>query len=136
MGLFPAGGLIGSVRDFAPLVRQAMSASLPLHDESFVKMQAAGAVGIESKVGVGLGWKHGVTADGVPFRNHEGGGPGFTTETRVYLAAKDTAPLGVVVLLSRWGLTMSECVLCHEICEYVRDAVGLGVLDGTISPGD
>jgi hypothetical protein len=78
-------------------------------------LEAPGAAGIVSRVGVGLGWKLG-EADGVAFLNHEGGGPGFTSETRLY----PTHGLGIVVCLNRWIMPTRTHVVAHRICEAAR----------------
>jgi CubicO group peptidase (beta-lactamase class C family) len=80
-------------------------------------LQASGAAGIMSRDGVGLAWKLG-TAGGVRFWNHEGGGPGFCSETRIY----PSAGLGVVVLMN---LSQSKrlSTVCHQLCETIRLAI-------------
>jgi CubicO group peptidase (beta-lactamase class C family) len=81
-----AGGLIGDVPAFARfLVAQLGGGPGILGADATARMQslvAQGAAGIESRVGVGLGWKHGRSPSG-RFLNHEGGGAGFTSELRL-----------------------------------------------------
>lgn len=96
-------------------------------------------VGVSARAGVCLGWKAGVCpaqAGQAPlpaarFRSHEGCGPGFTSELRLYLPDDEeadshhgapAAPLGVVLLLNKWSVDMRETKLAHEICEMVREA--------------
>ena len=76
-------------------------------------MVAVGAPGIESRLGMGLGWKFGRVGDRT-FLNHEGGGAGFTSELRLYPAEG----LGIVLAMNamRMPATMR---LAHEICETI-----------------
>jgi hypothetical protein len=76
-------------------------------------MVAEGAAGIESRVGVGLGWKIGRVANPT-FLNHEGGGAGSTSELRLYPEAN------VGVALAMNGMRMPATMrLAHRICEAV-----------------
>lgn len=72
---------------------------------------ARGQVGIASKVGVGLGWKFGQAGEQV-FMNHEGGGAGFTSETRIYPARG----IGFVIAMNRMRMPQTSMV-AHRICE-------------------
>lgn len=131
----PIGGLVGTVEDFAPLVVEFLrhassnnkdttgsthsSSSKPVCLSStgmktMVNHHFQGKIGVHSKDGVGLGWKI-----GKDFVNHEGGGPGFTSETRCYLEDG----IGVIVMMNKWSIMYKECTICHEICELVRKAV-------------
>jgi len=112
------GGLVGAVGDFVPLVQEFLrddDGVLPraARDE-MLTVQAEGSAGIASTVGTGLGWKAG-EVDGVRFWNHEGGGPGFATETRVY----PEAGLGVVLLMNRTHKPALSR-LAHDAAEVIR----------------
>ena len=143
----PIGGLVGTAPDFAPLLREVLRAysyckpqpqsdtgssncssgttddnnnnnppTLLLSPASWNNMVTKhfdGSVGIFSKLGVGLAFKM-----GLDFVNHEGGGPGFTSESRCYLEDG----LGMVILMNKWSLAFQESAVCHEICELVRAA--------------
>ena len=108
------GGLVGAALDFLPLVREMLDPEDGLlrseTKKEMLTVQAHGSVGIASRDGVGLGWKRG---DG--FWNHEGGGPGFTSETRIYPADR----VGIVILMNA---TQSRrlSLLAHEICGALR----------------
>eukprot|EP01083_Nonionella_stella_P186449 682479_1 len=82
------GGIIGSVEQFAKFVEFQMNGNDEVLDSKYLKEmqkeQQLGIVGIESKYGVGYGWKIGKTLDDRMFINHEGGGPGFHSEMRIY----------------------------------------------------
>lgn len=114
------GGLVGTVPDFALFLRAQLAGGGPvLRPESVRRMQslvAKGAAGIESRFGVGLGWKHG-RVDGRAFLNHEGGGAGFTSELRIYPDA------GIGVALAMNGMRMPRTMrVAHRICEAVYGA--------------
>jgi D-alanyl-D-alanine carboxypeptidase len=115
------GGLVGSAPGFLPLLREMLSGDDGLlratSKREMLTLQAPGAAGITSRDGVGLAWKLG-TAAGVEFWNHEGGGPGFCSETRIY----PSAGLGVVVLMN---LSQSKrlSTVCHRLCETIRLAI-------------
>ena len=112
------GGLVGSAPGFLPLLREMLSDDDGLlrveSKREMLSRHATGAAGIMSTDGVGLAWKLGRT-DGVEFWNHEGGGPGFCSETRLY----PTVGLGIVVLMN---LSQSKrlSTLCHQMCETIR----------------
>ncbi len=112
------GGLVGSVFSFAPFVQSQLSDGSPLlSPETMQRMQAlvaTGRAGIESRVGVGLGWKIGLVGD-CRFLNHEGGGAGFTSELRLY----PDEGLGMVVLMNRSSMSGTMRV-AHKICETIR----------------
>lgn len=113
-----AGGLVGSVADFAPMVAEFLSArDGVLRAETRQRMLqpiTTGAAGVASTVGVGIGWKLGEVS-GVRFWNHEGGGPGFCSELRIYPELGE----GFVMLLN---LSQSRrlSLLCHSLCEALR----------------
>jgi CubicO group peptidase (beta-lactamase class C family) len=115
------GGLVGSAPGFLPLLREMLSDTDGLLRASskheMLTLQSSGAVGIMSRDGVGLGWKLG-TATGVEFWNHEGGGPGFCSETRIY----PSTGLGVVVLMNR-SQSKRLSTVCHQLCESIRLAI-------------
>lgn len=112
------GGLIGAAADFAPLVveflgdRDGVLAAETRR--TMLEPVARGAAGVASTVGVGLGWKIG-DAGGVRFCNHEGGGPGFCTELRIY----PELDLGFVVL-ANLSQTRRLSLVIHELCESLR----------------
>lgn len=114
------GGLVGSAPGFLPLLREMLTDTDGLLRAStkreMLSLHAKGAAGITSQDGVGLAWKRG-TIDGVQFWNHEGGGPGFCSETRIY----PSAGLGIVTLMN---LSQSRRLsrLCHQLCETIRHA--------------
>ncbi len=112
------GGLVGSAPDFAPIIAEFLSESDGvLQAESKRKMlskHADGKVGVVSDRGVGLAWKLG-EAGGSQYWNHEGGGPGYCSELRLY-PAEGT---GFVVLFNlSQSRTLSK--LAHQICEDLR----------------
>jgi CubicO group peptidase (beta-lactamase class C family) len=112
------GGLIGAVRDFTPLLREMLDPTdgvlSAASKREMLTLQARGRAGIESRVGVGIGWKLG-RVDGVEFWNHEGGGAGFCSETRLY----PDAGLGIVILMNlSQSPGLSE--VAHRICEMLR----------------
>jgi len=112
------GGLVGRAASFLPLLEEMLRPSdNVLSTESkrmMLSVQALGAAGVISRAGVGLGWKRGVVG-ATEFWNHEGGGAGFCTETRIY----PEAGLGLVGLLNR-SQSFSLSRLCHRICERMR----------------
>jgi CubicO group peptidase (beta-lactamase class C family) len=116
------GGLVGAVTGFLPFVRSQLTGGAPvLQEQSVRQMQtlvARGVPGIASRVGMGLGWKLG-EVDGTPFLNHEGGGPGFTSETRLY----PSEGLGIVVCVNRWRAPTRSHLVAHRVCEAVRKHV-------------
>jgi CubicO group peptidase (beta-lactamase class C family) len=114
------GGLFGSAADFAPMVAEFLSAEdavLRADTRSQMLTQCSkGAAGIASKLGVGIGWKLG-EVDGTRFWNHEGGGPGFCTELRIY----PEQGVGFVMLMNlSHSRRLSWC--CHEVSELLRKA--------------
>jgi CubicO group peptidase (beta-lactamase class C family) len=112
------GGLVGCAEDFAPIVAEFVSSKDGVlraeTRQQMLTQVSSGAAGIASKVGVGIGWKLG-DSDGVRFWNHEGGGPGFCTELRIY----PEQGVGFVILIN---LSQSRrlSLLCHDICELLR----------------
>jgi len=114
------GGLLGTADDFRPLLAEMLTpADGILRAESkraMLTMHARGAAGIASTVGVGLGWKLGRVGH-TDFWNHEGGGPGFTSETRIY----PEAGLGIV-LLTNVNQTRARSLAAHAVCEQLRQA--------------
>jgi CubicO group peptidase (beta-lactamase class C family) len=121
------GGLVGSVVEWARFVQAHLAGGGPLlSSASAALMQtqvAAGTAGIESRVGVGLGWKVG-SVDGRRFLNHEGGGAGFTSELRIY---PDLA-LGVVIAMNAMSMpkTMRVAHAISEILVAHRDELNHG----------
>jgi CubicO group peptidase (beta-lactamase class C family) len=114
------GGLAGTMPDFGRFLQAQLSGGgAALGASSTRKMQAlvaTGAAGIESRVGVGLGWKIG-RVDGRTFLNHEGGGAGFTSELRMY------PEQGVGIALGMNAMRMPKTMrLAHRICEAVLAA--------------
>ena len=120
------GGLVGTAEDFAPLLVEVLRHAAG-HDSTYkptcissrgIKMMTDhhfnGQIGVHSKVGAGLGWKIGDN-----FINHEGGGPGFTSETRCYLEDG----IGIIVMMNKWSISHTECTICHELCELIRRSV-------------
>ncbi|MDP3218202.1 MAG: serine hydrolase domain-containing protein [Deltaproteobacteria bacterium] len=112
------GGLVGTASGFLPFVREMLSPEDGVlradSKREMLTLHSRGAAGVVSRDGVGLGWKRG-TADGATFWNHEGGGAGFCSETRLY----PDAGLGMVILIN---LSQSASVsrLCHRIAEHLR----------------
>lgn len=112
------GGLLGAVGDFVPFLQEFLGDDdgvLPraARDE-MLTVHAEGSAGIASTAGMGLGWKAGAV-DGVRFWNHEGGGPGFATETRLYPGAG----LGIVLLMNRTHKAALSR-LAHDAAEAIR----------------
>jgi D-alanyl-D-alanine carboxypeptidase len=111
------GGLVGSVEDFALFLRAQLDGGGGVLDAASTRqmqtMVATGAAGVESRMGMGLGWKFGQVATRT-FLNHEGGGAGFTTELRLYPAAG----LGIALAMNamRMPATMR---LAHRLCETI-----------------
>ncbi len=114
------GGLVGAVGDFLPFLQEFLGADdgvLPhAARHEMLTVQAEGAAGIASTVGTGFGWKAG-EVDGVRFWNHEGGGPGFATETRLY----PEAGLGILLLMNRTHKAALSR-LAHDVAEAIRRA--------------
>ena len=111
------GGLVGSAVEFAPfLIAHLNGGQGILNANSVQQMQtivARGQAGFEAKVGVGLGWKIG-QVNGRAFLNHEGGGAGFTSETRLYPQDQ----IGIIMLMNAMGVKVSK--LAHRSCEMIR----------------
>lgn len=112
------GGLIGPVQSFVPMLREMLSEAdgvlSTASKRELLSRQSEGAAGIVSREGVGIGWKLGRVGD-TTFWNHEGGGPGFCSETRLY----PDDGLGVVILMNR-SQTASSSRVCHRACEALR----------------
>jgi CubicO group peptidase (beta-lactamase class C family) len=113
------GGLHGSARSFAPLLLEMLSDRDGLltraSKREMLSVRARGAAGVVSRTGVGIGWKVGDTP--VRFFNHEGGGAGFCSETRLY----PEHALGIVLLMNR-SQSRGLSRLAHDICELIRTA--------------
>ncbi len=113
------GGLVGSVESFAPFLQSQLNGgSRLLSEETTRQMQTLvtrGRAGVESRVGVGLGWKIGL-ADDHSFLNHEGGGAGFTSEMRLY----PEAGIGVVLAMNVSSMAKTMRV-AHRICELLHE---------------
>jgi CubicO group peptidase (beta-lactamase class C family) len=111
------GGLVGSAVEFAPFVMAHLNEGRGiLSPNSTQQMQAIvarGQAGFAARVGVGLGWKIG-QVNGRAFLNHEGGGAGFTSETRLYPQDQ----IGIVMLMNVMGVKISQ--LAHRVCEMIR----------------
>jgi CubicO group peptidase (beta-lactamase class C family) len=112
------GGLVGSVGEFARFVQAQLGDGGPVLSAASTRamqtLVATGAAGIESRAGVGLGWKFG-EVDGRPFLNHEGGGAGFTTELRIY--PREGIGLAIAMNAMQMPRTMR---VAHAISELVR----------------
>jgi CubicO group peptidase (beta-lactamase class C family) len=117
------GGLVGCGSAFLPYLREMLSPEdgvlRAASKREMLTLHARGAAGIVSRDGVGIGWKRGTT-DGRVWWNHEGGGAGFCSETRLY----PDDGLGVVVLVNR-SQSRGLSRVCHAIAEAVREAGGL-----------
>ncbi len=113
------GGLVGSAVEFAPFLIAHLNAGRgilsPGSTQQMQTLVARGQAGFEAKVGVGLGWKIG-QVDGRVFLNHEGGGAGFTSETRLYPQDR----LGIIMLMNVMGARVSQ--LAHRVCEMIRES--------------
>lgn len=112
------GGLLGTPRDFLTLVDEMLRDEDGVVSASGKRLMltklATGAAGIASREGVGVGWKQGLV-DGTVFWNHEGGGPGFCSETRVYPESK----VGMVAMMNR-SQTAGLSRAAHDLCEVIR----------------
>lgn len=114
------GGLVGTAPAFLPFVREMLSPDdgvlRAASKREMLTLHAHGAAGVESRDGVGLGFKRG-TVEGRVFWNHEGGGAGFCSETRLY----PDAGVGVVILMN---LSQSAGLsrVCHRMCERILAA--------------
>ena len=84
--------------------------------ERMQTMLAAGQPGIESRDGVGLGWKFG-TSQGGRFLNHEGGGAGFTSELRLYPERR----IGIALAMNAMRMP-STMRTAHAMCEALLSA--------------
>lgn len=126
------GGLVGSMPELAKLLRaQLAGGGGVLSGESTRRMQtlvAEGRPGVESRVGIGLGWKIGRAGERT-FLNHEGGGAGFTSELRLYPEAGLGIALGMNMM--RMPRTMRAA---HRICEAVLEDVGAEVAGSALVP--
>lgn len=115
------GGLVGHAGAFLPLLREMLATGDGLLREgsrhAMLEPRSRGGAGITSREGVALGWKVG-RVGARRFFNHEGGGPGFASETRLY----PDEGLGVVALMNLTH-TRSLSVLAHELCERLRAVV-------------
>jgi D-alanyl-D-alanine carboxypeptidase len=111
------GGLVGSAVEFAPFLSAHLNGGRGiLSADSVQQMQtimARGQAGFEAKMGVGLGWKIG-QVDSRTFLNHEGGGAGFTSETRLYPQEQ----IGIIMLMNAMGVKVNR--LAHRVCEMIR----------------
>lgn len=111
------GGLIGSMPEIGKfLTAQLAGGGGVLSEASTKRMQtlvAEGAAGIESRFGIGLGWKLGRTPTHA-FLNHEGGGAGFTSELRLY----PHAGIGIALAMNMMRMPRTMRV-AHQICEAV-----------------
>lgn len=109
------GGLIGNAEAFLPLLGEMLVEGDGLltagSKRAMLTLQAVGRAGVLSRDGVGLAWKRGPR-----FWNHEGGGPGFCSETRIY----PERGLGVVVLMNRTQSARLSRV-AHAIGERLRN---------------
>lgn len=113
----PIGGLVGSVRDFSHFLHSQLSGGgrvLTAASTSLMQtLLAPGQAGIECRDGMGLGWKHGTSENG-RFLNHEGGGPGFTSELRLY------PDLNLGIALAMNAMRMPQTMrTAHAICEAI-----------------
>jgi CubicO group peptidase (beta-lactamase class C family) len=117
------GGLLGSAEAFLPMLSEMLSSEDGVLSagakRQMLTLQAHGAAGVVSRVGVGLAWKMGQVDDTV-FWNHEGGGPGFCTETRLY----PEAGLGFVILMNRTQDSRLSR-LAHDMCEDLRKSTAI-----------
>ena len=97
-------GIIGNIEDFSRFLLSHLHDRDEIESENEKKRikllsekslssmqdnQLYGGIGIESKYAVGYGWKVGIENENnddvvIRFINHEGYGPGFTTEMRIY----------------------------------------------------
>eukprot|EP01084_Bolivina_argentea_P108260 193469_1 len=89
-------GIIGNVEEFSQFLLSHlhnMDDGYSLLSEKSLSMmqdnQLYGGIGVESKYAQGFGWKIGIMNENnddviIRFVNHEGYGPGFTTEMRIY----------------------------------------------------
>lgn len=113
------GGLVGNTTAFRPLLREMLNPNDGvLRAESkraLLTVRVSGAAGIVSQAGVGIGWKRGLV-EGRTFFNHEGGGAGFGTETRLY----PDEGIGVV-LLTNLSHSRGLSVMAHRVCERLRE---------------
>ena len=112
------GGLIGRSEDFLPLATELLSPDDGLlraeSKREMLTLQARGRAGIASAEGVGIGWKCGRQGD-VELWNHEGGGAGFMSETRIYPADG----LGIVLMVNATQ-TRRLSWMAHAVCEVLR----------------
>jgi len=111
------GGLVGSVEDFARFLQMQLAGGEDVLARRSIEMMqtmlAPGQAGIESRDGVGLGWKFGTARNG-RFLNHEGGGAGFTSELRLY----PDRSVGIALAMNcmRMPKTMRAA---HAMCEAI-----------------
>jgi CubicO group peptidase (beta-lactamase class C family) len=118
------GGLVGTAASFLPFVKEMLSPGDGVLRASskreMLTLHARGAAGVMSRDGVGLGFKRG-TSGTHTFWNHEGGGAGFCTETRLY----PESDLGVVILMNV-SQSAGWSKLCHRIAERIRETIDAG----------
>lgn len=118
------GGLVGSAGAFLPFLREMLAPEDGVlrasSKRALLAPRSRGAAGIVSRDGVALGWKVG-RVGARTFFNHEGGGPGFASETRLY----PEEGVGFVLLMNlTHGRALSH--LAHRVAERVRAALALG----------
>jgi CubicO group peptidase (beta-lactamase class C family) len=114
------GGLVGSVTEFGRFLQAQLSSGGGIlgrrSTELMQTMLAEGQPGIESRDGVGLGWKFGTARSG-RFLNHEGGGAGFTSELRLY------PEKGIGIALAMNAMRMPNTMrIAHAMCEALLSA--------------
>lgn len=108
------GGLVGSPLDFAPFLIASLNDGRGLVQaetcQQMQSLQARGQAGYEARLGMGLGWKI-----GAEFINHEGGGAGYATETRLYPAKN----LGILLMMNLSSAKAHKAA--HRICERIAE---------------
>ena len=106
------GGLVGSPLDFAPFLTASLNEGRGLVQaetcQQMQSLQARGQAGYEARLGMGLGWKIGAN-----FINHEGGGAGYATETRLYPSKN----LGILLMMNLSSAKAHKAA--HRICESI-----------------
>jgi CubicO group peptidase (beta-lactamase class C family) len=116
MDCTPIGGLVTSVEDAAKFVQDQLAPESQLLSTAsrrrMRELVGRGKAGIVSAAGTGLGWKLGDSPHG-RYLNHEGGGPGFTAELRIYPKRN----IGIALVINRMAMACGRAA--HRLCETI-----------------
>lgn len=123
------GGLLCSTEEIAKFLQWQMkigNSDQNILDDEYLNMmqdnQKVGGIGLESRYAMGYGWKIGLTDDQRRFINHEGGGPGFHSELRIYTEHD----LAIAIFASYSPLNpQGIATFMHELCECVYQSLDM-----------